>query len=389
MHMILIILSFLVIMEVLSSNEELQSINEELETSKEELQSTNEELTTINDELQLRNAELKDAGDYAKAIVETMHESLLILNENLQIQNANKGYYQTFQVIPDETESVYLFELHDGIWDIPELRRAFKMLQTKDIPLLNFEFNREFSSIGKRSLLINAHKFPTKEGSRSLILVAIQDLTERKQMEDTLIANEERYRMLIQNSSDIITVFDQDGTIKYESSAVETMLGYSTDERMGRNLTMDPVIHQDDRNRVIELFKTSVKRPGESINGQFRMLHKGGTYKTIDAIFRNVLKDPKMNGIIANYRDVTERNILEKQKAEFIKAASDELKNPVANIKSYTQKLNKVFDKSNDTGSAELIEKMNKQVDQLTSLIFRLMDFTQIDGTGVKSEKES
>src|SRR5262249_50194965 len=124
--------------EVLSSNEELQSINEELETSKEELQSTNEELTTINEELQIRNSELKEAGDYAKAIVETMHESLMMLSEDLKVKSANKGFYQTFHVTPEETEGFYLYDLGSHQWDIPELRKQLKMVQTRDIPFTNF-----------------------------------------------------------------------------------------------------------------------------------------------------------------------------------------------------------------------------------------------------------
>ena len=100
--------------EVLSSNEELQSINEELETSKEELQSTNEELTTINEELQTRNSELKEAGDYTRAVIETMHESLLMLTSDLKVKSANKGFYQMFRETPEETEGYLLYDLGDG-----------------------------------------------------------------------------------------------------------------------------------------------------------------------------------------------------------------------------------------------------------------------------------
>jgi len=293
--------------EVLSSNEELQSINEELETSKEELQSTNEELITINEELQIRNAELKEAGDYAKAVIETMHESLIMLTDDLKVKNANKGFYQTFQVTPEETEGVFLYELGNRQWDIPELRRQLKMVQTRDIPFINFEVSHNFPTIGWKSMILNAHKFPMKEGGQSMILLAVQDITERKKIVESLKENEERFRLLIQNASDIITVFDQDGTIKYESEAVEGMLGYTAKERIGRNINMDPIVHPDDRDIKIGLLKTSIAKPKENVFGQFRLRHKDGSYRTIDAIFRNLLDDKKINGIIANYRDITER----------------------------------------------------------------------------------
>jgi len=374
--------------EVLSSNEELQSINEELETSKEELQSTNEELTTINEELQIRNTELKEAGDYARAIVETMHESLLIMTDDLKIKTANKGFYQTFHVTPEETEGLYLYELGNRQWDIPELRKNLKMVQTKDIPFTNFEVTHNFPGIGTKSMLLNAHKFPTREGAESMIMLAIRDLTDRKQMEDTLRNSEERFRLLIQNASDIITVFDQDGTITYESYAIENLLGYKPDERIGRNINMDPVVHPDDMKTVIDLLKKSIAQPGENVFGQFRLRHKDGDYRTIDAVFRNLLDDKKVNGIIANYRDVTERKMLEQQKDEFIGIASHELKTPVTSIKAYAQILEDVFRKARDKNSAELLGKLNLQVDRLTTLIKDLLDFTRIDGGKLTFRKE-
>ncbi len=374
--------------EVLSSNEELQSINEELETSKEELQSTNEELTTINDELQIRNNELKEAGDYARAVIETMHESLIMLTEDLRVKNANKGFYTTFQVTPEETEGMYLYELGNRQWDIPELKKHLKMVQTRDIPFSNFEVSHNFPGIGWKSMLLNAHKFPMKEGGSSMILLAVQDLTDRKHMEENLKENEERFRLLIQNASDIITVFDQDGTIKYESPAVEAILGYTPAERVGRNIGMDPIVHPDDRKTKIDLLKASIAKPRENVYGEFRLLHKNGTYRTIDAIFRNLLDDKKINGIIANYRDITERKIFEHHKDEFIGIASHELKTPVTSIKAYAQILEDAFIKAGDQRSAELLGKMNTQVDRLTMLIVDLLDFTRIEGGNLKFRED-
>jgi two-component system CheB/CheR fusion protein len=375
--------------EVLSSNEELQSINEELETSKEELQSTNEELTTINEELQIRNNELKEAGDYARAVIETMHESLLMLTDDLRVKNANKGFYQTFNSTPEETEGMFLYDLGNRQWDIPELRKRLTMVQTRDVPIRNFEVNHEFPGIGWKSMLVNAHKFPLREGNNSLILLAVQDITDRKQMEETLKDNEERFRLLIQNASDIITVFDREGTIKYESSAIETVLGYSPSERIGRNISMDSMVHPDDRDLRLGLLKAAIERPGENISGEFRMLHKDGGYRTIDAIFRNLLDHKKINGILANYRDVTDRKMFELQKDEFIGIASHELKTPVTSIKAYVQLLESMFIEAEDSKSAQLLSKMNTQVDRLTALIVDLLDFTRIEGGHLKFKKET
>jgi two-component system, chemotaxis family, CheB/CheR fusion protein len=366
--------------EVLSSNEELQSINEELETSREELQSTNEELTTINEELQVRNEELKEASDYSKTIIETTHESLLMLTADLRVKSANKGFYQTFQTTPEETEEHFFYELGKHHWDIADLRKQLKMVQTREIPFAGFEVTTDFANIGRKTMLLNAQKFPRKEGSDPLILLAIQDITERKHIEEELRTNEERFRLLVQNSSDIITVFDENGTIKYESDAVESVLGYKAQERIGKNVSTDTVVHPDDRKTKLALLQNSIQRPEENISGEFRMRHKNGKYKTVEGIFRNCLDDSRINGIIATYRDVTDRKILELQKDEFIGIASHELKTPVTSIKAYTQVLQDIFENAGDKKSAGMLDKMNSQVDRLTKLIVDLLDFTRIEG---------
>jgi PAS domain S-box-containing protein len=221
-----------------------------------------------------------------------------------------------------------------------------------------------------------------------MILLAINDLTDRKQMEESLKNNEERFRMLIQNASDIITIYDQDGTVKYESPAVESILGYKPEHRVGRNINMDPIIHPDDRKIMIDLLKASIAKPTENVFGEFRMLHKDGSYRTIDAIFRNLLSDKRVNGIIANYRDVTDRRVLEYQKDEFIGIASHELKTPVTSIKAYAQILEDKFARAKDKESADLLHKLNGQVDRLTTLIVDLLDFTRIEGGKLKFRQE-
>jgi two-component system CheB/CheR fusion protein len=374
--------------EILSSNEELQSINEEMETSKEELQSTNEELTTINEELQVRNSELKDASEYTRAIVETMHESLLMLTGDLRVKTANKGYYQMFKAVPEETEGFFFYELADRQWDIPQLRKQLTMVQSRDIPFTGFEVTADFSKIGRKTMTLNAYKFPKKEGVEALILLAVQDISHRKHIEEELRANEEKFRLLVQNSSDIITVFNQDGTILYESPAIENVLGYKPEERVGRNINMDTIVHPEDLKKKIGMLRAAAQNQNENVFGEFRLRHKNGSYRTIEAIFRSFLDDKRINGIIANYRDVTDRKILEQQKDEFIGIASHELKTPITSIKAYTQILQDVFQKAKDTKAAEMMEKMNTQVDRLTGLIVDLLDFTRIEGGRLKFREE-
>lgn len=335
-----------------------------------------------------RKQRLKETGDYAKAIIETMHESLLMLTLDLRIRHANKGFYKTFQVTPEETEGCHLYEVANGEWAIPELKEQMQLLQNRNIPFTHLEVTRDFPVIGRKTMWLNANKFPMKEGSGSMILLAIQDITEQKLLEEHLKGNEERLYLLIKNASDIITVLDENGVIKYESPAIEPVLGYKPEERVGKNIHSDAIVHPDDRAIKISLLQKAIESPTENISGEFRLRHKEGSYRTIEAIFNNMLDNKKIKGVIATYRDITERKQLEHHKDEFIGIASHELKTPVTSVKAYLQILEESVAKTNDLQSADLLSKMNKQVDRLSILIKDLLDFTRIEGGKLKFREE-
>src|SRR6185437_12962068 len=174
--------------EILSSNEELQSLNEELETSKEEIQASNEELLVLNEELQQRNVQVQEARDYADAIVQTVREPLLVLDANLRVQRANQAFYQCFQVEPADTERRSIFELGNGRWNIPALRTLLSDLLPSNQAFAGYEVALTLPGIKPRIMLLNAQRIDSVQ----LILLAMEDITERKQVED------ERKQMLAQ-----------------------------------------------------------------------------------------------------------------------------------------------------------------------------------------------
>jgi two-component system, chemotaxis family, CheB/CheR fusion protein len=171
--------------EIRTSNEELQSTNEELETSREELQIINEELITTNQELHTRNEQVKEAQDYAEAIVETVREPLIVLSEDLRVQRANVAFYQCFHVTPQETEGHTLDELGDGQWNSPHLRTLLEQVLTTQQSFRDFEVAHRFPRIGKRTMLLNARRIVREyeQVKDHLLLLAMEDITERRQAE--------------------------------------------------------------------------------------------------------------------------------------------------------------------------------------------------------------
>jgi len=173
--------------EALSANEEFLSTNEELETAKEELQSANEELGVTNQELRDRNRELnalndelRDSRSYQEAISETLRESLLVLDGGLRIQKANHQFYDTFHLRPQETLLRHIYDLADGQWSITGLRDLLEGILPRVSTLRDFEVTHDFRGVGEKTMLLNAKRLVSNNGRDEMILLAIEDITDRQ-----------------------------------------------------------------------------------------------------------------------------------------------------------------------------------------------------------------
>lgn len=215
-----------------------------------------------------------------------------------------------------------------------------------------------------------------------------RDVTIQKQAEQKLKENEERFRLLIQNSFDIITIYAEDGSIKYQSPSVKQVLGYQEENTDEFDKERIPAVHPHDTGIKNKMLKDSVASPHEIIKAEFRLQHKDGTYKIMEAVCVNLLHDSRIEGIVANYRDITERKKLEIQKEEFIAVASHELKTPVTSLKAYTQILQQHFKDAGDVYSGNMMNKMLNQIDRLTKLIVDLLDVTKISGGQIQFQEE-
>jgi len=240
-----------IISELDVTNEELQAANEKLASSSEERRAANETMTTLSEELQTRNEEVTIALDYADAIIRTVRGPLLVLNKDLRIISANEAFYNAFKVAANDTENRLLYDLGNRQWNIPKLKTLLEKILPKSNTLTDYEVVHDFTDIGQKTMLLNAQTLQQGPNKTSLILLGIEDITERKQ--------------------------------------------------------------------------------------------------------------------------------LEQQKDEFISIASHELKTPITSVKAYTQILGQRFRKAEDIKSAELVGKMDSQLDKLTDLIGDLLDITMIE----------
>jgi PAS domain-containing protein len=119
---------------------------------------------------------------YMRTLVDVARESFLILDNNLRVLSANPIFYQTFQVNATETEGKPLYDLGNGQWNIPELKKLLEEILPKDKVVRNYEVTHAFEKIGQKTMQLNARQVDTVQ----LIIIAIEDVTVRKSLEKKL-----------------------------------------------------------------------------------------------------------------------------------------------------------------------------------------------------------
>jgi two-component system CheB/CheR fusion protein len=141
---------------------------------------------TFTDVTRLKRSEeaLLEARNYAENIIHTTPTPLVVLNSELEIVSANRAFYETFQVTPQETEKRLLYNVGNRQWDIPRLRQLLETILPNNTKIDNFEVENDFPRIGRRVMSLNASKVSSKrKGEIQLILLSIDDITDHKQVE--------------------------------------------------------------------------------------------------------------------------------------------------------------------------------------------------------------
>lgn len=125
---------------------------------------------------------------------------------------------------------------------------------------------------------------------------------------------EEYFSSLIENSMDIITILEADGTVRFESPSIERVLGYKPCEMIGKSVF--EFIHPDDLPRVAGAFREKIKEPDSSLSLEIRFRHKDGSWRVLDTVSKNLLASPAVRAAVVNSRDVTERRLAEEALAD-------------------------------------------------------------------------
>ena len=197
---------------------------------------------------------------------------------------------------------------------------------------------------------------------------AIQSVLNKRQLGEekaradiALRDSEARFRSLIENSSEEISIVSADGSLLYESPSSDPTLGYRPGEFLNKNLFQ--LVHPDDLARVQSQFAQLLHNPDLHPRDRFRLLHSDGTWRWVEAVGTNLLGEPAVQGIVVNYHDVTERVQAEEQiryQAELLANVNDAIigSDMNFNITSWNASAEKMYGWRAD----EVIGKPNREV---------------------------
>jgi PAS domain S-box-containing protein len=199
---------------------------------------------------------------------------------------------------------------------------------------------------------------------QSIIMIS-RDITLRKRAEEIIVASEEKFRSLVHNISDIITIVSANGEIQYQSASARQIMGY--EENGLRKRSIMEVVHPDDLQFVLTMFQSLIQNGGNSELIEFRLLNSDGQYFYIEAQATNQLQNPSIAGIVVTSRDISIRKKAEAEKQSLIQEltknnadlkqfsyiVSHNLRSPLTNLISMTNLLD--MDTINTERSLKLI----------------------------------
>jgi two-component system cell cycle sensor histidine kinase/response regulator CckA len=184
------------------------------------------------------------ALEFAEAVINTVREPLISLDQDLRVVTVNRSFYDFFKVKPEDTVGQLIYDLGNKQWDIPKLRELLETILPKGTSMDGYRVEHEFASIGPRTMLLNARQIEQASERARLILVAIEDITERTQAQEAARESEESRQDLFDTMTSGCAIYEvrgdgssgSDYVVKDFNASSLSMEGKTKEEVVGKSL---------------------------------------------------------------------------------------------------------------------------------------------------------
>ena len=254
-----------------------------------------------------------DALKYAERVVDTVREPLLVLDGDLRVKSANRSFYRAFQVSPSDIENRLIYHLADHLWDIPQLRTLLEEILPQHTSFDNFEVEHEFGALGRKVMMLNARRFQQEGNQTELILLAIEDITERRRAEKDRQEIETRFTSLVKNIKDhAIFTMDPDGRITSWNVEAERILGYSEAEILGEPFSLIFTPEDQQIGLPDQEFRLA-REAGRAVDERWHVRKDGVRFWALGIVTPAQDASGKLTGFSKILRDMTEQKRLENE----------------------------------------------------------------------------
>lgn len=328
----------------------------------------------------------------ADSIVDTLREPLLVLSADLRVRRANTAFYRTFAVAPEDAEGRLIYELGNHQWDIPSLRALLEKILPQDKAFDGFEVDHDFPSIGRKVMVLNACRIDGDGDRPETILVAIEDITERRRIEDERRELETRFTSLVKNIRDhSIFTLDPQGHITSWNLEAERILGFSEDEAVGQHFSI--IFSQEDLRDGIPAHELSTALSEGRAEDERWHIRKGGEpFWALGIVTPTQDSRGAHTGFSKILRDMTDRKRMEealqsadRRKNEFLATLAHELRNPMAPLGNGLHVLRLTLDRESQE---QIIETMERQLKQMVRLVDDLGDIGRVSLNKLELRKD-
>jgi two-component system sensor kinase FixL len=339
------------------------------------------------------------ALDYFQNIVETVREPLVILDSDLRVTGASRSFYRTFSVTKLETEGRLIYELGDRQWDIPALRTLLEEILPEHTEFDGFEVDHVFPRVGRRVILLNARQVVTEARSATMILLAIEDVTDRRREEQILRDSEERLQTIIENLHEGLVISDLDGQLTHFNQAGLAMHGFSRREEGLKKLpqfheilelsTLDGSVLKYEEwplarvmaGEVLTDYEVCLRRVDKDWQAIFS--YGGAIVKAPNGqplaflTITDITKRKRIEETLRLYSDKLERSNGELQ--DFAQIASHDLQEPLRKILAFGDRLKAKAGESLDNECQDYLQRIFNAAARMQTLITDLMIFSRVE----------
>jgi len=277
---------------------------------------------SVNLDITAQN-KLRSEIDHLASIVEQSSEAIFSKGTDQRIISWNKGSEKLFGFTKEEAINKTATELGFITLTPEEIAAAEKQITEKG----NWKSERDFINKNGTSFFgaVTGDSIINDNGETSAFYFIVKDISLRKKLEEKLkqaneeleekvkertkevIKTEQRFRALIENNYDIITLMDASFKVFYRSPSAARITGWSDAEMLQSDGENKMAIHPDDHEKANSIMKECIANPGKPVYAIYRNRHKKGHYIWLEGAVTNLLHDPSVNAILFNFRDVSER----------------------------------------------------------------------------------